>query len=512
MGHLTAHTTIRLQRQGVMPFPRGNYNATVTDYCWNDDRRDIVVYNGVYYAVKNPGTVPKGNTPSASSSYWTVTSQFEIIITSMMLAGAIRTDALNVNDNLLINPDGSIHSRSGYALLELTKSFLRMFENVNFEEKVRLCVDEDSGRPELFLIGKRNASYRSDGVSFGMPGGRGYLVLDPVQIGAGTIYVREDGSLALKRDIYRRIMITISASPSAGGTVQPSGTIEMLYGTSCEVVANPASGYKFDHWSDGGSRRHYVAITEDMVLTGYFVKETGGGTVNYTVTLSTSPTGSGTVSGGGTYGENTVRTVSATPANGYRFVRWSDGGAQSHHVTWDSTKSLVAYFEAYTVSGEELFVGTDLANSTYLEKQNMGTAGTAICTVNSGKMSIMFITGTTGRDWASEPYWVIFNRNQLAGKLRKGHKYRLSISLYSNKENNLLIACVATLSSEGEVNAISDESIYGEGFGTATKTITLDFTANRESLSTDALILAALPGSTSGTFYTYVTKVSLKEI
>ena len=512
MGYLTAHTTIRLQKQGVMPFPRGTYSATVTDYCWNDDRRDIVMYNGIYYAVKKPGTVPKGSTPSASSSYWTVTSQLEIIITSMMLAGAIRTDALNVNDNLLINPDGSVQSKSGYALLELTKSFLRIFENVNFGEKVRLSVDEDTGLPELFFSGKRKASYRSDGVSFELSGNKGNLVLDPEQIGAGTIYVREDGSLALKSDVYKRITITIAASPSAGGTVQPSGTITMLYGTTYPVKATPASGYKFDRWSDGGSQSHDIAITKDMVLTAYFVKEGGGTVVNYTVSLSASPTGSGTVSGGGTYGENTVRTVSATPMSGYRFVRWSDGGAQSHSVTWDSTKSLVAYFEAYTVSGEELFVGTDLANSTYIEKLNMGTLGTALCSVSGGKITITLVTGVTGRDWATEPFWVIFNRNYLSGKLLKGHKYRLTINLYSNKEENLLIACIASISSEGSVDSISDDIIYGGSFGTTSKAITLDFTANRNSSTGEALTFAVLPGTTSGVFYTYVTKVSLKEI
>lgn len=108
---MTAQATIRMIRQGVMPYPRGEYSASVADYRWDDDRRDIVRYDGVWYAVKKyaPGTpVPKAQYPSSSSAYWTVTSQFEIVVTSMMLADAIRANALTVGDKFQVGTDGRV--------------------------------------------------------------------------------------------------------------------------------------------------------------------------------------------------------------------------------------------------------------------------------------------------------------------------------------------------------------------------------------------------------------------
>ena len=74
----------------------------------------------------------------------------------------------------------------------------------------------------------------------------------------------------------------------------------------------------------------------DKSVAAYFVQEI------YTVTLTASPSEGGTVSGGGP-STDYERTVSATPNSGYRFVRWSAGGDQSHTVHGNQT--LTAYFE-----------------------------------------------------------------------------------------------------------------------------------------------------------------------
>lgn len=46
----------------------------------------------------------------------------------------------------------------------------------------------------------------------------------------------------------------------------------------------------------------------------------------HTIALLVDPAGAGTVSGGGTYQDGTQATITATPASGYRFVAWVDGG------------------------------------------------------------------------------------------------------------------------------------------------------------------------------------------
>ena len=49
---------------------------------------------------------------------------------------------------------------------------------------------------------------------------------------------------------------------------------------------------------------------------------------NYTITASASPSSGGTVSGAGTYQEGSTCTLTATPATGYNFVRWTKNGSQ----------------------------------------------------------------------------------------------------------------------------------------------------------------------------------------
>ena len=66
----------------------------------------------------------------------------------------------------------------------------------------------------------------------------------------------------------------------------------------------------------------------------------------YTVSVSSSNTSMGTVSGGGEYEEGTTATVTATPKSGYKFTKWSDGTTKNPY-TFTVTKNvtLTAYFE-----------------------------------------------------------------------------------------------------------------------------------------------------------------------
>lgn len=145
---MTAQATIRMIRQGVMPYPRGEYSASVADYRWDDDRRDIVRYDGVWYAVKKyaPGTpVPKAQYPSSSSAYWTVTSQFEIVVTSMMIADAIRSEALNVGDMFKVGTDGRVEILNAYVTVT-TPSFKILDKNGN---PISVFTTREDGTPIL---------------------------------------------------------------------------------------------------------------------------------------------------------------------------------------------------------------------------------------------------------------------------------------------------------------------------------------------------------------------------
>jgi hypothetical protein len=70
----------------------------------------------------------------------------------------------------------------------------------------------------------------------------------------------------------------------------------------------------------------------------------------YTITVRASPSTSGTVSGGGTFGEGTSHTVTATPNSGHTFFHWTNNGrvvstSPSYTFTLSANVTLVAVFK-----------------------------------------------------------------------------------------------------------------------------------------------------------------------
>ncbi len=72
----------------------------------------------------------------------------------------------------------------------------------------------------------------------------------------------------------------------------------------------------------------------------------GNSTTTYTITLSSSPSNGGMVTGGGTYASGKSVVLTATPASGYKFTKWSDGVTTNPRtLTVTSNKTITAYFE-----------------------------------------------------------------------------------------------------------------------------------------------------------------------
>ncbi len=144
--------------------------------------------------------------------------------------------------------------------------------------------------------------------------------------------------------------ITVSASPTNGGTVTGGGTYQQ--GQSCTVSATPANGYTFLRWTENGTQvstnaNYTFTVTGNRTLVAQFQAQPQ----NYTISVSANPTNGGTVSGGGTYQQGQTCTVSATPANGYTFVKWTENGNQvstnaNYTFTVTGNRNLVAQFQA----------------------------------------------------------------------------------------------------------------------------------------------------------------------
>lgn len=74
-------------------------------------------------------------------------------------------------------------------------------------------------------------------------------------------------------------------------------------------------------------------------------------TPTYTIAVSATPSGSGSITGGGTYEQGQSCTVTATAATGYNFQKWTENGSQvstnaNYTFTVTSNRSLVAHFTA----------------------------------------------------------------------------------------------------------------------------------------------------------------------
>jgi hypothetical protein len=154
--------------------------------------------------------------------------------------------------------------------------------------------------------------------------------------------------------INENCTITVTANPTAGGTVTGGGTYQI--GTQCTITATPATGYSFSKWKKNGVDQNYPAtytftVTASASYVAVFTPN------SYTISASANPTAGGTVSGAGSYNYGTSCTLTATPAAGYSFVRWTENGSQvstnaNYTFTVTGNRTLVANFtqQNYTIS------------------------------------------------------------------------------------------------------------------------------------------------------------------
>ena len=119
--------------------------------------------------------------------------------------------------------------------------------------------------------------------------------------------------------------LSLVPDPAEGGTVSGAGEYEAGTAVALEAVSN--EGFAFVNWTLGGDEVSadgaftYTMPAEDVTLMANFeavAPET------YTLTLEADPAEGGTVAGGGEYEAGTVVALTATPADNYVFLRWTD--------------------------------------------------------------------------------------------------------------------------------------------------------------------------------------------
>jgi PKD repeat protein len=148
--------------------------------------------------------------------------------------------------------------------------------------------------------------------------------------------------------------VILSAVPAAGGTVTGDGTYS--HGSEVTLSATPATGYYFINWEEDDlavstDPNYTFTIYSDRTFIANFAL------MEYVISVSADPVNGGSVTGGGTFTHGENVTLQATPADGYYFTNWSEGGLSvstdsSYTFTADKDRTLTAHFsmQAHTIN------------------------------------------------------------------------------------------------------------------------------------------------------------------
>ncbi len=182
--------------------------------------------------------------------------------------------------------------------------------------------------------------------------------------------------------------ISVSASPSNGGSVSGGGTYNQ--GQTCTVHATANTGYTFINWTENGTQvstntNYTFTVTGNRNLVANFQAQPQ----QYTISVSANPSNGGNVTGGGTYNQGQSCTLHAMANSGYTFVNWTENGTQvstnaTYTFTVTSSRNLVAHF---TTQG---YVITAIADP------SVGGAITGSGGYNHGETCTLTATANTG--------------------------------------------------------------------------------------------------------------------
>jgi uncharacterized repeat protein (TIGR02543 family) len=124
------------------------------------------------------------------------------------------------------------------------------------------------------------------------------------------------------------VQYTLTTSVAAGtGTVNPLGAIKLFSSNSIAVSATPGTGYVFDKWTDGSGNSISSSnpFTVSMASGDVTIKANFVSLPQYTLNLAVA-SGNGTIApvSGTLYYSGTSVVLTATPASGYNFDKWTD--------------------------------------------------------------------------------------------------------------------------------------------------------------------------------------------
>jgi uncharacterized repeat protein (TIGR02543 family) len=208
--------------------------------------------------------------------------------------------------------------------------------------------------------------------------------------------------------------VTLTSADSAMGSVSPAGTQTVAANASFTATATANSGYHFVAWMRGATQvstanPYTFTVTANTTLTATFAADEPVVTY-YTVSANTADAtmGSASVTPNGQVAEGTTVTFTATEADGYHFVNWTNAAgavvstANPYTTTVTADLSLTANFEAnapveqyFTVNISSADQNMGTVSSTHSGQVLEGTVVTATATSNHGYHFTHWSNGST---------------------------------------------------------------------------------------------------------------------
>ena len=180
---------------------------------------------------------------------------------------------------------------------------------------------------------------------------------------------------------YNPLTVTLAVNDTAMGTTNPApGIYTFNVGDTITATALAATGHSFQTWSIPGVtlpnlNANPLSVVIPAEAAGMSINITAMFTVNnYTITVVANDSTRGTVTGSGTYAYGTEVTITATPAQHYFLMQWSDGDTHltrtitvTHDATYTATfrarpqhSVIVNASVGGTVTGSGLYYEDDI--------------------------------------------------------------------------------------------------------------------------------------------------------
>ena len=176
-----------------------------------------------------------------------------------------------------------------------------------------------------------------------------------------------------------------------------------IYQTSSSGMGGSTSYYLY--YSNGSFR---LSTTQQNNITFYVAGDCP--TTEFTITATANPVEGGIVEGAGTYQQDETCTLTATPAEGYTFVNWTEDGEEvstetSYGFVVTTDRDLVANFEEAAITDEltvELVAGwnwwsTNVEITLAQLEEALGTNGVTIISQDGGAVT------NSSYGWGGDP-------------------------------------------------------------------------------------------------------------